>query len=213
MLILGIESSCDETGVWRIYDTEAGGAACSRTPCIRKCSMHQEYGGVVPGTRLARPHPTRRSVTAQGAVPKAAVRSARSMPSPILKAPGLAGALLVGAAFAEALATALEHPKHSGPSPGRPSAFPHCSRAGRRRFPFIALARLRRPQPIDARHRLSVEYALARRNARRCSWRGLRQDRQAARVALSRGERPLQRWPSSGRPRRMQIPEADAQFG
>ena len=46
MLILGIESSCDETGV-AIYDTEAGGRLLSHA-LHSQVSMHQEYGGVVP---------------------------------------------------------------------------------------------------------------------------------------------------------------------
>lgn len=44
MLVLGIESSCDETGV-ALYDTERG----LRSHCLHtQMAMHAEYGGVVP---------------------------------------------------------------------------------------------------------------------------------------------------------------------
>ncbi|MBH5950930.1 tRNA (adenosine(37)-N6)-threonylcarbamoyltransferase complex transferase subunit TsaD, partial [Neisseria meningitidis] len=44
MLVLGIESSCDETGV-ALYDTERG----LRAHCLHtQMAMHAEYGGVVP---------------------------------------------------------------------------------------------------------------------------------------------------------------------
>ena len=44
MLVLGIESSCDETGV-ALYDTDAGLRAHA---LYSQIAMHREYGGVVP---------------------------------------------------------------------------------------------------------------------------------------------------------------------
>ena len=48
MLILGFESSCDETGV-AVYDTAVGGAAGLRAHAVySQIALHAEYGGVVP---------------------------------------------------------------------------------------------------------------------------------------------------------------------
>ena len=56
MLILGIESSCDETGI-ALYDTVAAGALLSHAP-HSQVLMHRDYGGVVP--ELASRHKGRR---------------------------------------------------------------------------------------------------------------------------------------------------------
>ena len=50
MLILGIESSCDETGI-ALYNTDAGGALLSHA-LHSQVLMHQEYGGLVPELSL-----------------------------------------------------------------------------------------------------------------------------------------------------------------
>ena len=48
MRILGIESSCDETGV-AVYDTAIGGSAGLRAHAVySQIALHAEYGGVVP---------------------------------------------------------------------------------------------------------------------------------------------------------------------
>ncbi len=48
MRVLGIESSCDETGV-AVYDTAIGGAAGLRAQGLySQVALHAEYGGVVP---------------------------------------------------------------------------------------------------------------------------------------------------------------------
>ena len=46
MLILGIESSCDETGV-ALFSTDAGGTLLAHA-LHSQLAMHQDYGGVVP---------------------------------------------------------------------------------------------------------------------------------------------------------------------
>ena len=107
MLILGIESSCDETGV-ALYDTAAGGRLL--TPALHsQIAMHQEYGGVVP--ELASRDHIRRTVPL---LRKALAECGRSLDTidavAYTQGPGLAGALLVGAAFAEGLAMALGVP-------------------------------------------------------------------------------------------------------
>lgn len=107
MLILGIESSCDETGV-ALYDTEAGGRLLTHA-LHSQIAMHQEYGGVVP--ELASRDHIRRTIPL---LRKALSESGRSLDIidavAYTQGPGLAGALLVGAAFAEGLAMALGVP-------------------------------------------------------------------------------------------------------
>jgi len=107
MLILGIESSCDETGV-ALYDTEARGRLLTHA-LHSQIAMHREYGGVVP--ELASRDHIRRTVPL---LRKALRDSGRSLDEidavAYTQGPGLAGALLVGAAFAEGLAISLDIP-------------------------------------------------------------------------------------------------------
>jgi N6-L-threonylcarbamoyladenine synthase len=105
MLILGIESSCDETGI-ALYDSEAGLLSHALHSQI---AMHAEYGGVVP--ELASRDHVRRTVPL---LREALGRAGRTLSDidavAYTRGPGLAGALLVGCAFAEALAFALNKP-------------------------------------------------------------------------------------------------------
>jgi N6-L-threonylcarbamoyladenine synthase len=105
MLILGFESSCDETGV-ALYDQAQGLLAHALHSQV---AMHRDYGGVVP--ELASRDHIRRTIPL---LRKALAESGRSLGEvgavAYTQGPGLAGALLVGAAFAEALATSLGVP-------------------------------------------------------------------------------------------------------
>jgi N6-L-threonylcarbamoyladenine synthase len=105
MLILGVESSCDETGI-ALYDSAAGLLSHALHSQV---AMHAEYGGVVP--ELASRDHIRRVVP----LLREALRSAGRCLTDVdavayTRGPGLAGALLVGCAFAEALALALDKP-------------------------------------------------------------------------------------------------------
>ena len=105
MKVLGIESSCDETGV-ALYDTERGllGHAVHT-----QVAMHEAYGGVVP--ELASRDHIRRLIPLLECVLAEAECTRRDIDAIAYTAgPGLAGALLVGASFAEALAMALGIP-------------------------------------------------------------------------------------------------------
>jgi N6-L-threonylcarbamoyladenine synthase len=105
MKVLGIESSCDETGV-ALYDTERGllGHAVHT-----QVTMHEAYGGVVP--ELASRDHIRRLIPLLERVLSEARCTRREIDAIAYTAgPGLAGALLVGASFAEALAMALGVP-------------------------------------------------------------------------------------------------------
>ena len=107
MLILGIESSCDETGI-ALYSTDAGGALLAHA-LHSQVAMHQDYGGVVP--ELASRDHIRRVVPLLRQVLLDSGRSLDEVDAiAYTQGPGLAGALLVGAAFAEALAVSLGVP-------------------------------------------------------------------------------------------------------
>lgn len=103
--VLGIESSCDETGV-ALYDTERGllGHAVHT-----QVAMHEAYGGVVP--ELASRDHIRRLIPLLEHVLAESQCSRGDIDAIAYTAgPGLAGALLVGASFAESLAMALGVP-------------------------------------------------------------------------------------------------------
>ncbi|SFH22422.1 O-sialoglycoprotein endopeptidase [Nitrosospira sp. Nsp14] len=105
MLVLGIETSCDETGV-AIYDTchgLLGHALYSQT------EMHGEYGGVVP--ELASRDHIRRVLPLIRQTLAAARLELHDLDAiAYTQGPGLAGALLVGASIAVSLGFALEIP-------------------------------------------------------------------------------------------------------
>ncbi|BDB25023.1 tRNA (adenosine(37)-N6)-threonylcarbamoyltransferase complex transferase subunit TsaD [Cupriavidus sp. P-10] len=105
MLVLGIESSCDETGL-ALYDTEAGLLAHALHSQI---SMHRDYGGVVP--ELASRDHIRRVLPLLEQVLADAGRTRKDIDAiAFTQGPGLAGALLVGASVANALGFALNVP-------------------------------------------------------------------------------------------------------
>ena len=105
MRVLGIESSCDETGI-ALYDTERGLLAHA---VHSQVAMHEEYGGVVP--ELASRDHIRRVIPLLERVLGEAGADKRDIDGIAYTAgPGLAGALLVGASFAEALGQALNVP-------------------------------------------------------------------------------------------------------
>ena len=107
MLILGIESSCDETGV-ALFNTEGKGALLSHA-LHSQILMHREYGGVVP--ELASRDHIRRTIPLLRKTLSDAGRSLNEINAiAYTQGPGLAGALLVGAAFAEGLAMSLGIP-------------------------------------------------------------------------------------------------------
>lgn len=133
MLVLGIETSCDETGV-ALYDTRRG--LLGHT-LYSQIDMHREYGGVVP--ELASRDHIRRVLPLTRELFRQSGTSLESIDAiAYTQGPGLAGALLTGASFSSALAFAcnipilsihhleghLLSPLLSDPAPG---------------FPFVAL--------------------------------------------------------------------------
>src|SRR5471030_2003284 len=105
MLILGIETSCDETGL-ALYDSSGGLLSHALHSQV---AMHHEYGGVVP--ELASRDHIRRVVPLAHEVLAIAGREFGDLDAiAYTEGPGLAGALLVVAAFAKSLAFALGVP-------------------------------------------------------------------------------------------------------
>jgi N6-L-threonylcarbamoyladenine synthase len=109
MKVLGIESSCDETGV-ALVGVDPGGAARLHAQALHsQVDMHDAYGGVVP--ELASRDHIRRVVPLARQVLRDAGESLESVDVvAYTRGPGLAGALLVGAGIATALAAALGKP-------------------------------------------------------------------------------------------------------
>jgi len=105
MIVLGVESSCDETGL-ALYDTAQGLRAHA---LYSQVAMHEEYGGVVPELasrdHIRRAIPLLEQVLAQSQLSVDAIDAVA-----YTQGPGLAGALLVGASVACGLAMALSKP-------------------------------------------------------------------------------------------------------
>lgn len=105
MKILGIETSCDETGV-AIFDEEKGLIA---NQLYSQIEMHADYGGVVP--ELASRDHIRKTLPLIDASLKEANLTAKDIDGIAYTAgPGLVGALLVGATIARSLAYAWQVP-------------------------------------------------------------------------------------------------------
>ena len=105
MLVLGIESSCDETGL-ALYDSELG----LLTQALHsQVALHADYGGVVP--ELASRDHVRKITPLTHRVLEDADKTLNDLSAIAYTAgPGLIGALLVGASFAKSLAWSLNIP-------------------------------------------------------------------------------------------------------
>ena len=107
--ILGFESSCDETGVALVEAAAVGAPRLLGEALYSQVDMHAAYGGVVPELasrdHIRRVLPLTREVLAQAGCTLADVDLIA-----YTRGPGLAGALLVGAGVAVALAAALGKP-------------------------------------------------------------------------------------------------------
>jgi len=109
MRVLGIESSCDETGVALVEARGAGVPRLLAHALHSQIDMHQAYGGVVPELasrdHIRRVLPLTQAVLAEAGVERDAIDVVA-----YTRGPGLAGALLVGAGVACALGAALGRP-------------------------------------------------------------------------------------------------------
>lgn len=105
MIILAVESSCDETAVAVVRD----GREVLSDAIISQIEMHKIYGGVVPEI-ASRKHLEAVSLLADRAIREAGVRRSDLDAVAATCAPGLIGAVLVGVNFAKAAACALDVP-------------------------------------------------------------------------------------------------------
>ncbi|MBY0345277.1 MAG: tRNA (adenosine(37)-N6)-threonylcarbamoyltransferase complex transferase subunit TsaD [Neisseriaceae bacterium] len=105
MLILGIESSCDETGI-ALYETESG---LLNHQLHSQIKLHALYGGVVPEL-ASRDHIRRIIPLLEACLQKSSKQLNDIDVIAYTQGPGLGGALLVGASFAHALGFALNIP-------------------------------------------------------------------------------------------------------
>ena len=107
--VLGIESSCDETGVALVRALRGATPTLVAQAIHSQVEMHAAYGGVVPELasrdHIRRVLPLAREVLRRAATPLTGVDVVA-----YTRGPGLAGALLVGAGIACALAVALDKP-------------------------------------------------------------------------------------------------------
>ncbi len=105
MIVLGLETSCDETGL-AIYDSEQG---LRGQVLYSQIKLHAEYGGVVPEL-ASRDHvrkliPLLNELLAQSQIDKKDIDAVA-----YTRGPGLMGALMTGALFGRTLALALNKP-------------------------------------------------------------------------------------------------------
>ena len=182
MRILGIETSCDETGV-AVYDTALAGAAGLRAHAVySQIALHAEYGGVVPEL-ASRDHVRKLLPLVRQTLAEAGLAVDDLDGVAYTAGPGLVGALLVGAGVARSLAWALDKP-----AIGVHHMEGHLLAPLMEDDPPEAAVRgaagLRRPHAAG-RGRGHRPLPAARRNPRRRGRRGLRQDRQADGPAVS----------------------------
>ena len=105
MKVLGIETSCDETGV-AVYDTAEGLRAHA---VYSQIALHAQYGGVVPEL-ASRDHVRKTLPLIRQTLAEAGLSTADIDGIAYTAGPGLVGALLVGAGVARALAWSLDVP-------------------------------------------------------------------------------------------------------
>lgn len=105
MIILGIESSCDETGV-ALFDTEKGELAHR---VYSQIDLHRQYGGVVPEL-ASRDHINRAIPLIDATIKDADIEKTAIHAIAYTAGPGLLGALLCGASIAQSLAFSLSIP-------------------------------------------------------------------------------------------------------
>ena len=105
MKVLGIETSCDETGV-AIYDSEEGLLA----DCLySQVEIHAKYGGVIPEL-ASRDHIRKTLPLIEEVIEKAGIDASEIEGVAYTAGPGLVGALLVGAAIGRTLGMAWDVP-------------------------------------------------------------------------------------------------------
>ncbi|MHB8512561.1 MAG: tRNA (adenosine(37)-N6)-threonylcarbamoyltransferase complex transferase subunit TsaD [Actinomycetota bacterium] len=104
MIVLGIETSCDETGVAILEDSKI-----RSTIIASQTDLHARFGGVVPEV-ASRAHLNNLGIITQQALSEAGVRFDELNAIAVTAGPGLIGALLVGVSAAKSFSLALGIP-------------------------------------------------------------------------------------------------------
>src|SRR3954471_4645205 len=105
MIVLGVESSCDETGL-ALYDTQRGLLSHALHSQV---AMHEQYGGVVPEL-ASRDHIRRAIPLLEQTLSNDGIALPQIDAIAYTQGPGLAGSLLVGSSVACSLALAIDRP-------------------------------------------------------------------------------------------------------
>ncbi len=105
MLVLGIESSCDETAAALVRD----GREMVSSVISSQVEIHKRFGGVVPEL-ASREHLEKIVPVVEEAFARAGIAKEEIDGVAVTQGPGLVGSLLVGLSFAKAMAYALEKP-------------------------------------------------------------------------------------------------------
>lgn len=109
MKFLGIESSCDETGLAIIECGEAGGSTILGEVLASQVSLHERYGGVVPEL-ASREHMRNLPLLCEELFSKTGLSLNQIDGIGVTCGPGLKGCLLIGVTFAQGLALARDIP-------------------------------------------------------------------------------------------------------
>ena len=130
-IILGIESSCDDTSAAILKDGEV------LSNCVANQDAHRQYGGVVPEV-ASRAHQVNIIPVVDLAIRKAGIQKTDINAIAFTRGPGLIGSLLVGISFAKAFALSLKIPmievNHM-----QAHVLAHFAEDPKPRFPFLCL--------------------------------------------------------------------------
>ena len=108
-IILGIETSCDETSVSIIQDDESGIPKILSNVISSQTDIHKEFGGVVPEL-AARSHVEKINIIAKKALNESGIKLDKISAIAATAGPGLIICLSVGLNFGKALASSLNVP-------------------------------------------------------------------------------------------------------
>ena len=138
MLILGIETSCDETAAAVVED----GSLVKSNVLFSQEEIHSRFGGVVPELACRR-HVTVIHIVVEAALRQAGVEAADLSAIAVTQGPGLVGALLIGVCYAKGLAYQCQRPliavNHLEGHMAAIQLDPASSSERMRDFPLIAL--------------------------------------------------------------------------
>ncbi len=168
MLILGIETSCDDTATAVVRD----GSHVLSSVATNQDAFHAKYGGIVPEI-AGRRHVALLSAAVEDALDRAGTTFEEIDGIAVTAGPGLIGSLVVGVAAAKALAFALDKPLYAINHLHGHVFAPFLDRDEAPPYPFLALLVSGGHSQLVAVHS-ATDLHDARPNARRCRRRSVR---------------------------------------